>query len=468
MESGVHPGLLKVGWSVNLPKGEFATRCIPDPADFCHIADFHLADLPPGGFPSGGFPSGGFPSGGFPSGGFPSGGFPSGGFATRRFRLQAELSPPSGFTIVTFAIGDTLHVAPCITEAIEELQLIKSQMEVGVDSKLLLKTAKGTRDYGPQEMILRQEVLGKIIKIFKLHDIGGFVTKLNHRQVLDGMFELCGVPSDKFRTICSAVDKLDKTPWEEVRSEMVNEKGLSSETADKIGEFVKLSGGVELVDQMLKGPLAQNPSAKSGLEAMKLCLRYCELYGVSERVKFDMSLARGLDYYTGLIYESVLTGSEPADVKGEGPIGSVAAGGRYDNLVGVFTSKGKSVPCVGVSIGVERIFSILEAKTKQAARRTTETEVFVASAQKGLLEERMKVARDLWEAGINTELSHKKNPKLLDQLQHCETSGIPIVIILGESELQRGVVKFRKVESREEQEVERSAMLDHVKTLLCS
>merc|ERR1712222_108609 len=164
-------------------------------------------------------------------------------------------------------------------------------------------------------------------------------------------FEVCGVAEDMFRSICSAVDKLDKAPWEEVRKEMVEEKGLEAAAADRIGEWVQMSGGEELVEKLLGSKLAESAKAKAGLEDMALLLRYCNLYGCSDSVSFDLSLARGLDYYTGVIYEAVLGGEE------EVLVGSVAGGGRYDGLVGMFDPKGRSVPCVGVSIGIERLFS---------------------------------------------------------------------------------------------------------------
>merc|ERR1712010_332841 len=111
---------------------------------------------------------------------------------------------------------------------------------------------------------------------------------------------------------------------------------------------------------------------KQGLEEMKLLLKYCDIYGCGDSVSFDLSLARGLDYYTGVIYEAVLGGEE------EVLVGSVAGGGRYDGLVGMFDPKGRSVPCVGVSIGIERLFSIMEAnmaKENNSKIRTVDTQV---------------------------------------------------------------------------------------------
>lgn len=312
----------------------------------------------------------------------------------------------------------------------------------------------------------------KIVKdILNSMEVGNFAIKVNHRQILDGIFEVCGVPKDKFRTICSSVDKLDKSPWEEVKKEMVEEKGLESDKADQIGEYVKLHGGQELIDKLLESDLGQkSKSAKAGLEDMKLFLKYSDLYGCSDVLSFDLSLARGLDYYTGIIYEAILTGLDPEkDEKGEEiRVGSVAGGGRYDKLVGMFDAKKRDVPCVGVSVGIERLFSIMEAKmAKESAKMSAvETQVFVASAQKNLLEERMKLCRQLWDAGIKTEQSYKKNPKMLNQLQYCEEECIPYAIIIGESELQQGIVKLRTIASRDEVEIARDDLISELKKRL--
>ncbi|GJQ71259.1 hypothetical protein Trydic_g22069, partial [Trypoxylus dichotomus] len=233
-------------------------------------------------------------------------------------------------------------------------------------------------------------------------------------------------------------------------------KGLPEVVADRIGEYVILNGSSELVEKLLKDEkLSKNKLAVEGLEAIKLVLRYCDLYSTSSNVLFDLSLARGLDYYTGIIYEVILLGD--AAECSELSVGSIAGGGRYDNLVGMFDPKKKQVPCVGLSIGIERIFSVMEAKlaAKKEKFRTTEIEVYVASAQKNLFEERMKLCNELWEKGFKVEHSYKRNPKLLAQLQYCEEQGIPLVLILGESELEKGVVKLREVTSRAETEIER-------------
>uniref|UniRef100_A0A8D8ZGP8 histidine--tRNA ligase n=1 Tax=Cacopsylla melanoneura TaxID=428564 RepID=A0A8D8ZGP8_9HEMI len=463
-----------------------------------------------------------------------------------------------------------------IDQEVKKLLELKSQLKLSEDSqddisthKFILKTPKGTRDYGPDSTVVRNQVLDKIVKIFKKHgavtidtpifelkevltgkygedskliydladqggeilslrydltvpfarylamskishikryqiakvyrrdnpamtrgryrefyqcdfdiagvydpmipesecmmivheilssmDIGKFVIKINHRSLLDGLFDSCGVDKDSFRAICSSVDKLDKSPWEEVKAEMVGEKNLPPEVADKIGEYVLKNGHVELAESLLKDPfLSKSKQAKEGLEAVKLLCHYCEIYGLKDTIVFDLSLARGLDYYTGIIYEAVLK---------DQVVGSVAGGGRYDNLVGMFDPKNKTTPCVGISIGVERLFSIIENRnTEQGVKvKTTCTQVYVASAQKNLVEPRMQLCNELWRAGIHTEMSYKKNPKLLDQLQYCEDNQINWCIVIGQSELASNTVKLRNVLTREEFEVSRDKLLE--------
>lgn len=186
-----------------------------------------------------------------------------------------------------------------------------------------------------------------------------------------------------------------------------------------------------------------------------------EAESVEKHLKYDFTS-------TGIIYEAVLTGEEKDEKGEEIRVGSVAGGGRYDKLVGMFDAKKRDVPCVGVSIGIERLFSIMEAKmAKEKTKiRAVETQVFVASAQKNLLEERMKLIKELWDAGIKAEQSYKKNPKMLNQLQYCEEEMIPLAIVVGESELQRGIVKLRTVESRDEVEIKREDLISELKNRL--
>ncbi|XP_033744334.1 histidine--tRNA ligase, cytoplasmic-like [Pecten maximus] len=301
-------------------------------------------------------------------------------------------------------------------------------------------------------MIPDAECIKIVTEILSKLELGDFVIKVNHRKLLDGMFAACGVPDDKFRTICSSVDKLDKTFWEDVRTEMIEEKKLDPEAADKIGKYVKLQG--KTVNSACYHTYTTNFASY-----------YTEL-----STRESSKVSRVLLYR--VIYEGVLKGftHDPSKKKGEETVsvGSVAGGGRYDGLVGMFDPKGRKVPCVGVSIGIERVFAIMEARAIAAKSkiRTTETEVYVVSAQKGLLEERLKLCRELWDANIKTEQAYKANPKPLTQFQYCETAGIPLAVIIGQSEIENQFVKLRNTVTREEKNVPRDQMIAEIKSEL--
>lgn len=240
---------------------------------------------------------------------------------------------------------------------------------------------------------------------------------------------------------------------------MCEEKGLDASVADKIGEYVKLKGGEDLLQKLSEdAALNGNKLAKEGITEMKLLFQYLKAYGILDRVRimcssmlylqadlllpmqmsFDLSLARGLDYYTGIIYEAVTAESAPPgktpsalppqtassstpavspppgtvstngaaaeDEDAKVGVGSVAAGGRYDNLVGMFSPSGTQVPCVGISFGVERLFSILWrrqlAEKGRENVKSKEVDVFVMAVGDALLVERMQIAKELWDGGI--------------------------------------------------------------------
>ncbi|KAK1834835.1 putative mitochondrial histidyl-tRNA synthetase precursor [Podospora conica] len=333
-------------------------------------------------------------------------------------------------------------------------------------------------------MIPDAEIIRIINEVFDgLGWRGTYSIKLNTRKILDGIFQVCGVPEPLLRPISSAVDKLDKMPWEDVRKEMVHDKGLDPVIADKIGKYVVLKGQRDLLEKLQADEeLTQNESMKQGLADLDELFTILEYFDALHSVSFDLSLARGLDYYTGVIYEVVTEGSAPAvsaseaaaqpaarSSKKKGPkssdpdedrsndptlgIGSVAAGGRYDNLVGMFSGKNQ-VPCVGISFGIDRIFSITKARL--AAQKTTEkprrndVDIFVMAFGggkdfTGLLKERSRICAQLWDAGIKAEFLYKVKPKLPAQFKAAEQNGVPFALILGEDELAQGKVRIKEM-----------------------
>jgi histidyl-tRNA synthetase len=240
--------------------------------------------------------------------------------------------------------------------------------------------------------------------------------------------------------------------WEDVKKEMVEEKGLATEVADRIGEYVRHAGTISETLQLLNSreELVANAQVKRGLDDMALLASYVEAFGISDKISFDLSLARGLDYYTGLIYEVINLPPKPEEGGASGKkskkddpasqVGSIAAGGRYDNLVGMYGKR--QIPCVGISFGVDRIYTILEARRrKEGLKQKRDVDVYVMAFGDGLLTERMSVARRLWSAGIRAEFSPKVRPKLPQQFKAAE--GVPLGVILGQEELASGQVRLK-------------------------
>lgn len=310
------------------------------------------------------------------------------------------------------------------------------------------------------------EVLKVMTELLSGVDIGAFAIKLNHRKLLDAALECSGVPASKFRTICSAVDKLDKEPWSEVRREMIEDKGLTPQQADAVGTFVQLRTDVGQPRQLLArltgadSPFGSHAGAAAALAEMGTLFDYLEAMDCMQFFSFDMSLARGLDYYTGAIYEAVLVDSGVN-------VGSIGGGGRYDNLVGMFS--GKVIPAVGVSVGIERIFAILEERTRAKSGgviRATDTQVLVATIGPGLAARRMAMASALWQAGIKAEYLFAAAPNMQKQLTHALENGIPLVVIFGEDEINADQIKIKRLADSTEVTVARSELVHSVRQLL--
>jgi len=303
-------------------------------------------------------------------------------------------------------------------------------------------------------MIPDAEALKLMTEILDQAEIGKYKIKLNHRKLLDGIFEISGVAPDKFRTICSSVDKLDKMKWVDVKKEMVETKGLAPEIADKIGKWVELAGEPMTLLTKLENEkwCDGNASATKALEELKTLFGYLKCFDCLDRVEFNLSLARGLDYYTGLIYEAVIT-------EGEEGVGSIAGGGRYDDLIGMFG--GQKVPSIGFSIGIERIFSIMENRAKTQEMRDNETQVFVASFDP-LLEDRMKICAQLWKANIKAELLLKATPKIQPQLKVANDKKIPFVVLFGKSEIEKGIVNVKTMATGEQVAVSRDELVSFI------
>ncbi|PSR82483.1 putative histidyl-tRNA synthetase [Coniella lustricola] len=270
-----------------------------------------------------------------------------------------------------------------------------------------------------EPMIPDAEILLIAVEAFQGLEIDVTI-KINHRKILDGILAVAGV-----------------------KQEMVQQKGLTEAVADDIGRFVRNRGTLAETLTLLKGSveLSQNEYIKAGIDDMSLLYSYLRAFDVCDHVSFDLSLARGLDYYTGVIFEVVtaLPESKEDASQSQGPqVGSIAAGGRYDYLVGMYCNR--DVPCVGISFGVERIYTILSARLTRKKGESVFAEQYdvfvVATGAGGLLLDRMAISGQLTRAGIRAGYLKKTQPSLRSQLRAAEK--VPLSIILGFEELAAG------------------------------
>jgi histidyl-tRNA synthetase len=307
-------------------------------------------------------------------------------------------------------------------------------------------------------MVPDAEVVCITAEVFEALEIPVTI-RINHRLILNGLFSAVGVPEELLRTISSAVDKLDKLPWVKVKEEMI-QKGLQEEVAIKVGEHLLSCTNdgdkdTEDVLQLLKSDplLSTNKDVQQGVKEMELLLRYLKAYGVAQFVQFDLSLARGLDYYTGLIYEVVLNPDLKASEergtqlpKEALSVGSIAAGGRYDGLVGKFSSR--DIPCVGISFGIDRILTVLKA-IKAAKQTNTDSEpakprvhvwIVIASNNPILVEKRMAIAGELRRSSrISVDFDTKADKKPKKQMHVAEKNATHVLYLEEDDETSGGV-----------------------------
>jgi histidyl-tRNA synthetase len=307
-------------------------------------------------------------------------------------------------------------------------------------------------------MIPDAEVIKIVVEILTQLPIGNFNIKINHRVLLDSIVEISGISNDKYKSVCSSIDKLDKEPWDKVEKELIEVKGITKEQAEKLKSFVNLKDKPKvLLDKLMQmKELIENEKGKKALNEMSILIDYLQILDVEKYCTFDLSLARGLDYYTGLIYETVLTDTNE--------VGSISGGGRFDNLIGMFS--GKQIPAVGVSIGIERIFNILEKHYKNDdTLRSTFTDVLVCAAGKNLTKERFKIVNELWDSGINAEILYNENPRMDKQLDYGLKNKIPFLVFIGENELKENKIKIKCLANSQEMVIEREKMVEEIKKL---
>ncbi|HKK21094.1 MAG TPA: histidine--tRNA ligase [candidate division Zixibacteria bacterium] len=300
---------------------------------------------------------------------------------------------------------------------------------------------------GTQNLLADAEIIAAMITTFQHLGIDQFKVRFSNRKVLNGLIKYAGIPADKGQDVMRVIDKLDKQGREAVIQE------LGSGRTDVSGDKIK---GLELqdtqIDQLVKflevaqdkgeaaiekaeGLLGQIESSEEGLDELRQLLSYLGEMGVDEaKAEIDLTIVRGLGYYTGPVFETVLLDLPE--------FGSVFAGGRYDNLVDRFS--GRSLPAVGASVGIDRLLAALIQLKKVELTEAT-SQVLVTVMDRERLPEYLKIVRMLREAGIPSEIFSGDTKNLTKQIKYGDKVGIPFAVIAGSDEFEAGSLTVKNL-----------------------
>ena len=289
---------------------------------------------------------------------------------------------------------------------------------------------------GSDSLLNEIELLQMIDEVFSRLGIRTTI-KLNNRKVLAGIAELVGAP-DKIVDITVAIDKIDKIGLDKVKEELA-ERGLSAEAIDRITPIITLTGSNEERLSRLAELLQGNETGLKGVEELRIVMEGSKNLGLRSELELDVSLARGLNYYTGTIIEV-----KARDVE----IGSITGGGRYDNLTGVFGLPG--VSGVGISFGADRIYDVLNALDLYPADIAGAAKVMFTNFGPAEAAKSLQIIKTLRANGISAEI-YPDAAKMKKQMGRADALGIPFVAIIGESELADGTVTLKNMTSGEQQ-----------------
>lgn len=289
---------------------------------------------------------------------------------------------------------------------------------------------------GSDSLVNEIELLQIIDEVFKRLKIN-ITIKLNNRKVLAGIAELIGAP-EKIVDITVAIDKIDKIGIDNVNAELL-ERGLSEEAISALQPILSIDGTVPERLNKLDNILSNSETGKKGVEELREVVNGIEAMGLHATLDLDVSLARGLNYYTGTIIEV-----KAQDVA----IGSITGGGRYDNLTGVFGLTG--VSGVGISFGADRIYDVLNTLDLYPAETCSSTQVMFTNFGTAESRAAMKMLKELRNAGIPSEI-YPDNAKMKKQMGYADALAIPYVAIVGETELSENKIMLKEMASGEQQ-----------------
>lgn len=302
---------------------------------------------------------------------------------------------------------------------------------------------------GKLNIINDAEIPAVIYSTFKDLGFESFTIKINNRKVLKGFFHSLGIEDSTF--VLRTIDKLDKIGIENVKKELM-EIGLSDDKIQKVLQFIDISGDNNKVLEELKALEIENEIFKEGLDELKTVTDYIGIFGVpQDNYTIDLTIARGLDYYTGTVYETFLNDYLE--------IGSVCSGGRYDNLASHYTSQ--KLPGVGISIGLTRLFYQLnEAKIIKAIDNSLTTVLIIP--MEGYMDKGVEVGNRLRREGIYTQI-YIESGKMGKKFNYADKLNIPYTIVIGEEEAKNEVYSLRDMKTGEQESLSMDEVLNRLK-----
>ncbi len=302
---------------------------------------------------------------------------------------------------------------------------------------------------GSQSLLNEFELIQIIEDVFNLLDVNVTI-KINNRKILAGIAEVIGA-EDKFIDITVAIDKIDKIGLEEVVKELLK-KEISEESIEKLKPVLAVKRNTKESITFLEKMLQSSETGMKGIEEVKAVFKYISLSEKTRaEIELDLSLARGLNYYTGAIFEV-----KSNDVE----IGSICGGGRYDNLTEVFGLK--DISGVGISFGADRIYDVMTQLNNFPKKANITTDLLFVNF--GVNEEIkcLELAKNIRKAGFSCEVYPQK-AKLDKQFKYANNKNIPFVVIIGEDEITKSVCKIKNMTSGEQSEVEFNELVDFLK-----
>nr|MDO8099941.1 histidine--tRNA ligase [Candidatus Njordarchaeota archaeon] len=307
---------------------------------------------------------------------------------------------------------------------------------------------------GSKSMTADTEVIMVAVDVFRTLGFRDFQIRINNRKILDAICSYAGIDESQKMEALRSLDKVDKIGVQGIAEEL-KQKGLPDECIGKLLESTQVKGKPNEVLSYVSKKLSIYRQAVEGAEELREIVSILEELGVEEKsYSIDLGLARGLDYYTGPIFEIAVT---------EPKIGSLSGGGRYDKLIGSFA--GVDVPATGISFGLERIIDLMR-ELKMVSLPKTKTLVVVSSIDEESSLEALRVAQRLRRAGIPVRTDVMGERKITRQLKYADSLGIPYAIIVGRAEIEKAVFKLKLMEKREEKEMKIEKIIEFLRDKL--